>query len=541
MQKDFYAQEGETLSQCLEFIHESLSSLKLGDKERNRAELMCEESLVRLMNHGDFSQTSRIRINIRKFLGNVSIDITVPGQEFNFHEGMSESLNPNDELSPDAIEAIQNMIMRSFGGKVSYRHSRKYNIVTVKAVRSEYSGLYMTLGAFILAVIAGFALKGTEAGVFLNSNILEPVKTIFMNGLKLCAVPVVFFAVVSCFADAGSLSGIKRTGSKVMMYFMFTQIFAILTGLALMLVFRPGAQAGLTASSSAGVQGASVSIMSTITGLIPSDIVRPFLEGNILQVIVLAVLAGSSIGATSAKSVRNIFDELNRVFMDITRTFIRVIPLVVFCSIASLVLTTGTSTLLSVMGVILMLAGANIILFALYWLMVKFLAHLNPAVMYRKSMPALITAASTCSSVAALPDMIKSAENMGIPPSVYSFTLPLGITIGKNISAIYIIVGVMFTANLYGITFSPAELALICIFTLIIVMAAPNIPGGAAVSMSIILANKGLPLDAVPLFVMIGNVIDPLDTATVCAEPLAAALVVSAREKLLSLEAYLDK
>ena len=179
-------------------------------------------------------------------------------------------------------------------------------------------------------------------------------------------------------------------------------------------------------------------------------------------------------------------------------------------------------------------------LFILYWLMVKFIAGLNPAIMYKKSIPALTTAVSTASSVASLPNLMKAAEGMGIPSSIYSFALPLGITINKNVSAVYLIVGVIFTANLYGIVLSPADMLFIFTFIPVIAMATPTIPygGATAVPMSIILASKGMPLETVPLFIMMEAVLDPLATATICTGSITVSLTVSAREKLLDIKAY---
>ena len=359
-----------------------------------------------------------------------------------------------------------------------------------------------------------------------------------MNGLKLCAIPVVFLSTASCMADSGSMSGIKRTGSKILGCFLMTQVVALMIGFGLMLAFRVGEGAGLTAYSSAGAQTGSVSVLDTLVNVIPSDIVRPFLDGNMLQLLALAVILGVSAGLSGAKSVTHIFTELNGIFTKAMEIFLKMIPLVVFCSICSLVLTTGTNTLLSVLGMLLTLAAGDLLLFVVYWLMAKFLAGVDPAVMYRKSLPALVTAVSTCSSAASLPDSMRCANNMGIPSYVHSFTLPLGITISKNISVIYIVSGVMFTANICGRVLTFWDMVFLGISVLIVVMGVVNIPGGAVVVMSVILAQMGLHADTVPLFFMIGTVIDMLDTATVCMMPLTAALVVSAREGILDMTKY---
>lgn len=540
MQKDFIA-DGDVVSQCLEFIHAELETLKMGKRERIRTELMCEESLVGLMAHADFTESERVRVNVSKFLGNVSVYIAVPGREFDFSGVLAGSLNLDEDILPDSAEAIRNMLLRSFSQNLKYRHSGRYNTIKIRAVRSAYSGVYVVLCALISAIAAGLLMRAfapESVHMFVNDNIFVPVRTVFMNGLMLCAIPLVFLSIVSCMSDTGNISGIRHTGGKILGCFLMTQVVALMIAFGLMLVFRVGEGAGLTVPSSVNAQAASVSLLDTLVNVIPSDVVSPFLKGDMLQLIVLAVLLGVSARLSGAKTLTHILTELNDTFTRAMSIFMKIIPLVVFCSIASLILTTGASTLLSVVGITLTLAAGDVLLFVLYWLMVKILAHLNPVAMYKKSLPALITAASTCSSIAALPDAMRCAQNMGVPPHVYSFTLPLGITINKNISLIYLVAGVMFTANIYGRVLTLGDMAFLGISALVLVTGALNISGGAAAVMPVILAQMGIPADTVPLFFMIGAVIDMLDTSTVCVGPIATSLLVSAREGILDIKEY---
>ena len=126
MQKKFVVGNSgtdEALGRALEFINEHLEDLKLNNKDLIHAELMCEESLLRLLKHADFTKINAFTITVRKFFGDVLIDLTVPGQEFDFAASL--------ELSPESE----------------------------KVLRSNYSGLYKTLTALVLAVICGISAK----------------------------------------------------------------------------------------------------------------------------------------------------------------------------------------------------------------------------------------------------------------------------------------------------------------------------------------------------------------------------------------------
>ena len=537
MQKNFTVSNNDTetaLSQVLRYIHETLAAMKLTGRDINRAELMCEEAAASLLTHGIFSDGSSIRVKVSKFFGNVNIKLTVPGEEFAFTGGMYDALSLDDETSPETAEAIRNMLLRSFSENLRYRHAGKYNIITIRALTSSYAGLYIILGAVFSAVIASLIMRSflpESVCMAVNDNIFVPVRSIFMNGLKLCAIPVVFFSILSCMADSGSMSGIKRTGSKILSCFLMTQIITLMIGFGVMFVFQPGEGAALTSTSPVNTELESFSVISTIVNVIPSDIVRPFLEGNMLQLIALAVILGVSAGVSGAKSVIHIFGELNEIFMKATEIFMKIIPLVVFCSIASMILTSGTTVILSVLGIILTLLTGYVLLHIVYMLIIKFSAHMNPARVYSESLPMLITAMSTCSSVASIPDSIRVSEKLSIPSRIHSFTFPLGISVFKNEACLFFIVAALSAANLYGLHFTSGEMISLVISILVLASATPSIPNGGIAILSVLLVQIGCPLEIMPLFMVVESCLDMIATPTICMGAMMLGLVASADER----------
>ncbi|MBQ6674056.1 MAG: hypothetical protein IJM77_05505, partial [Spirochaetia bacterium] len=156
MQKKFQMKGQETIQEILDFNCETLKNFKLDSKERLRTELTFEEVLMRLIEHGDFEEKKNISISINKFLGNVSIDLRVPGSDFEF----LPRLDFYDIESDDGtVENIQNMLLRSLGERISFRHSVGYNTVRIQVYRSQYFNLYLILSSMILAIITGIAAK----------------------------------------------------------------------------------------------------------------------------------------------------------------------------------------------------------------------------------------------------------------------------------------------------------------------------------------------------------------------------------------------
>ncbi|MBQ6435801.1 MAG: hypothetical protein IJJ09_07355, partial [Synergistaceae bacterium] len=174
----------EILPEILKFINLRLTELKLNSKEAVRAELMCEEALIKLLEQGDFTKKKFVLVNVKKFLGDVSIDLQVPGSEFDFYINAGISF-PNDDEDNYAVSAIRNLVLRSFSSDIKYKHQWNYNNVRITAFRSPYSSLYQMLTSLILAVMTGFAMKNfvpEEIAAAINGNVFEPFRSLFLNG-----------------------------------------------------------------------------------------------------------------------------------------------------------------------------------------------------------------------------------------------------------------------------------------------------------------------------------------------------------------------
>ena len=540
MQKNFKENE---LRSALSFIHENLEAFELSHKDSMRSELFCEEALIRLMAHSDFNTTiDYFRVRVRKSFGSVLIDMSVPGPEFDFAESLEL---PDDEAISygDSQEAIQNLLLRSFIGQASFRHSGNFNTVTFTAFRSSYSSLYKLVIALVLAVITGLSMRAfapEELYMTINANFFSVVSSIFINGLKMCAVPVVFFSIISCFADMGNLRGIKKAGAALFTWFVIIQVLAVSAAFLLVFAFGTGKGAGLSITSGvSGFQGNfSLSFRDTIINLMPGNLIRPFLEGNMLQLITLAVLMGSAAGISGAKSVIRGSNELSAIFMRITTILIKIIPLVVFCSVSSMIITTGFNTIISLFNIFLTSLSGHTVMIIICCLSVKFFAGLSPSIMLKKFMNSIITAVSTCSSNAVIPDAMTSAKNMGISPKLYPFAIPLGISINKMSSCVYMTVMVLSVSNMYGLEISPAQVVMLLFSTIILSVATPAISGAGPATLSILFTQMGLPLDLIGPIIAVAAIEDMIRTPANCLGNIVPTLIAAKSADLLDIEEY---
>lgn len=531
----------EALTGALVFIREQLGEMKLNEKDINRAELMCEESLSSLLKRADFSRLKHFAVDVRKLFGDVIIDLRVPGQEFDFYGNAEVPYHSDDDELQETQEAVQSVILRSFSRFIRYKHYRRFNSVRIKALLSNYSGLYKILTILFLAIVSGFVLRNffpESVYMAVNDNIFVPVRTVFMNGLKMCAVPVVLFSIITCLSGMGNASGIQKSGGRLLKYILVFQLASTAIAFGLMYVFRPGAGVNMIASTVETVQGESLSLTGMLMNLVPANLIRPLLEGDMLQIMVIAVILGISVGMAGAKILRDVFGELTAVFMRATRIFMIIVPLAIFCSVASMTITTGVDTLLSVLGIILTLIAGYILLNIFFCIAVKVRTGLSPLVMLRKSMPMIITAFSTCSSIATIPDGMKCCDDMGISQKIYALSIPLCTSICKAAFPITFTVFTLSAANMYGVDLSASSMISIAFSIIVLTISTPGLPGACVIATSALLTQAGCPLDFMGIALSLEAIEDLFNTPTTCMGNVACTVIAADGGNLIDKEKY---
>ena len=531
----------EALTGALGFIREQLGEMKLKEKDINRAELMCEESLSSLLKRADFSRLKHFAVDVRKSFGDVIIDLRVPGDEFDFYGNAEVPYRSDDDELQETQEAVQSLILHSFSRFIRYKHYRRFNSVRIKALLSNYSGLCKILTILFLAIISGFALRNffpESVYMAVNDNIFVPIRTVFMNGLKMCAVPVVLFSIITCLSGMGNESGIQKSGGRLLKYILVFQLASTAIAFGLMHVFRPGAGVKMIAPSVETVQGSTMSLTGMLMNLVPANLIRPLLEGDMLQIIVIAVILGVSVGMAGAKILRDVFRELTAVFMRATRIFMFIVPLAIFCSVASMIIKTGVDTLLSVLGILLTLIAGYILLNIFFCIAVKVRTGLSPLVMLRKSLPMITTAFSTCSSIAAIPDGMKCCDEMGISPKIYSLSIPLCTSICKAAFPITFSVFTLSAANMYGVDLSASSMISLAFSIIVLTISTPGLPGACVIAMSALLTQAGCPLDFLGIALSLGAMEDLFNTPTTCMGNVACTVIAADGGNLIDKEKY---
>jgi Na+/H+-dicarboxylate symporter len=390
---------------------------------------------------------------------------------------------------------------------------------------------WQILIALVLAVVYG---------VFLPDQVdwISWMGTIFLRALQMIIIPLVLSSIISGVTNIGNAENLGRLGLKTIVYYISTSTLAILTGLMLVNIVKPGVGADLNLSQEAQLDLVEHSFKDTLINIIPDNVFSSMTQnGELLSVIFFALIFGFFITQVPSKPQKILSDFFNAVFdvmMKVTLFVIRFTPLGIFGLVAEKIAQQDDlGALIQSLGTYMLVVMAGLAIHALISLPLigRFVGKINPLKHFHAMKTALLTAFSTSSSNATLPLTIQSVEeNDGVSNKISSFTLPLGATINMDGTALYECVAVMFIAQAYNIDLSFGEQIIVVITSILASIGAAGVPMAGLVMITIILSAVGLPLEGVGLILAVDRILDMFRTATNVWSDSTGAVVIAKSE-----------
>jgi Na+/H+-dicarboxylate symporter len=397
---------------------------------------------------------------------------------------------------------------------------------------------WQILIALVLAIFFGIYMKEYIGYVSWMGEI-------FLRALKMIIIPLILSSIISGITNIGNAENIGRLGLKTIIYYLSTSMLAILTGLVLVNIFKPGIGADLNLGHKVDLEIGSESLGQTMINIIPDNIFTSLSDnGQMLSVIFFAMLFGFFITRVGDKPKALLTDFFNAVFdvmMKLTMFIIKFTPFGVFGLVAEKV--AAQDDLLALMqsmglymAVVLMALAIHAII--TLPLLARFVGKVKPLQHFKAMQAALLTAFSTSSSSATLPLTIQSVEdNAGVSNKVSSFTLPLGATINMDGTALYECVAVIFIAQAYGHDLSIIQQVIVVVTALLASIGAAGIPMAGLVMITIILTAVGLPLEGVGLILAVDRILDMFrTTVNVWSDSCGAAIIATSEGEELKVK-----
>ena len=393
-----------------------------------------------------------------------------------------------------------------------------------------------------LKILIGLVL-GVITGLILNKQveILSMVGKAFIDLLKMLVGLIVFSSLVVGMCHISDPKKLGRIGLRTVLFYIVTTIIAICIGLAIVLSVKPGIHLGIPLPSGHGGDG-NLSLIDFLFAIVPSNPFAAFAEGNILQIIVFAILFALAISMAGerAKPVLGFIESLSEVMAKLTHVVMKFAPYGVFALMATAVGALGSKIILPLFWAIGCIFVACLIQVSIiFTLSLKYLAKLEIAPFFKGMKDAIIVAFTTSSSSATLPVNLECArDHLGLSPDISGFVLSLGSTINMNGTAIGQSVLAIFIAQAYGIDVSFTNIIILMFTTLVSAVGTAGIPGSGLVMLSIVLNAMGLPLEGIALVAGIDRLRDMFATVVNILGDAVAAVYVAKKENQIDETKY---
>ncbi|MFB7518214.1 dicarboxylate/amino acid:cation symporter [Streptomyces sp. NPDC056144] len=418
--------------------------------------------------------------------------------------------------------------------------------VSAQSSTAPSSGFRIPKVPFWAQIIAGLVLGGLLGWIARSQDVvwlkdtLGYIGDIFVQLLKLAVAPLVFFAILVSITNLRKVNNAARLASRTLLWFMITSLIAVAIGLAIGLITNPGAGTGLTPADGK-LPKREGSWIDFLTGIIPTDVITPFTELNVLQIVFMAAVAGIAALQLGdrAKPILTLSESILELLQKALWWVIRLAPLGTVGLIGFSIADYGWD-LVSKYATFTadIYIGCALVLFGVYPLLLATVAKVNPLYFFKGAWPAIQLAFISRSSVGTMPVTQRVTERLGVPKEYASFAVPFGATTKMDgCAAIYPALAAIFIAQIFDVQLGIGDYLLIA-FVSVIGSAATAGLTGATVMLTLTLSTLGLPLEGVGLLMAIDPILDMVRTATNVAGQSLVPVIVSAREKILDLTKY---
>ncbi|MCE9678639.1 dicarboxylate/amino acid:cation symporter [Shewanella sp. AS1] len=376
---------------------------------------------------------------------------------------------------------------------------------------------------------------------YITDGVLHVVGTIFISSLQMLVVPLVFISLVCGTCSLSDPSTLGRLGGKTIIFYLFTTAIALITAILVALLIHPG-NASLASENMHFAVKEAPSLANVLINLVPRNPIQAMTEGNMLQIIIFAVIFGFAIShiGERGKRVSALFNDLNEVIMRVVTLIMQLAPYGIFALMGKLALSLGVETFQSVVKYFFVVLAVLIFhAFVVYPLLLKSFSGLSPLIFIRKMRDVQLFAFSTASSNATLPVTIEAAEHrLGVDNKIASFTLPLGATINMDGTAIMQGVATVFIAQVFGIDLTLTDYAMVVVTATLASIGTAGVPGVGLIMLAMVLNQVGLPVEGIALIMGVDRLLDMVRTAVNVTGDSVATVVIAKSENAFDSEVY---
>lgn len=408
-----------------------------------------------------------------------------------------------------------------------------------------------------IALIAG-TVTGTIINNFfmhidvVNKVIVEGIFYVigqgFISLMKMLVVPLVFCSIVCGAASIGDTKTLGKVGVRTIIFYICTTMLAVAVALSVASLINPGLGLDMSAVENvkttidSSATNTDLSLVDTILNIIPTNPIASLANGEMLQIIVFALIVGIILAKLKDKAqlVSNFFQQGNDIMMEMTMMIMKIAPIGVFCLVGRTFSELGFSAMVPMFKyMITVVLALAIQCYGVYMIMLRVFAGLNPFKFAKKFFPVQAFAFSTATSNATIPLNIDTLEEkVGVSRKISGFTIPLGATINMDGTSIMQGVAVVFVAQAFGIHLDPADYLTVIATATLASIGTAGVPSVGLVTLAMVFDSVGLPVSGIGLIMGIDRILDMLRTAVNITGDAVCTTIVAKQNKELDKEVF---
>lgn len=475
-----------------ERVGEFLAKSGVDRREALRIKLTFEEILLEYQ--AQFGEEKNYKLKCTKRLSAIKVEIEVRGEGFNSLEKESG----DGALIHGLLAGI------GLAPTYSYKNGKNYIVFTPK--KKQMSGTLKMFVAIVLSVITGLLLTLLPEGsrTSLSEHFLTPVADLFFSAIAAVSGPFIFLSVLGSICSMGNTETLGKIGKKTIGAILG---YMTVVGLVLTLITTLFFKVTL-----GGISGSDFTkVRDLIYNIVPTNIFEPFINGNSLQIIFIAVLFGVAMLMLSSKIsiVFTMVEQLSTLVQSVMGIVLEALPFALFVIFTNMIVSGTVSDLIGSYKMILLIFLLVIIYLAGMVLWISLRKRLSPLLLIKKALPTFLIALTTASSAAAFSTNIKDAnKKLGIDKYLVDFGIPLGQVLFKMSEFAMFIPVVLTFAESYGIAITPVWLILAYITVWLISFAVPPVAGGAIMGFTVVFAQLGIPMEAMAVAIALNAITD---------------------------------
>ena len=371
---------------------------------------------------------------------------------------------------------------------------------------------------------------------------VKPIGDIFLRMIRMVIAPLVFFSLVSGVTSMSDPASLGRIGMKATAAFLGTTFFAVLFGITVAILLKPGHGINIDfGSPNTELSAKSFDIVTFFVHLVPDNILGSFVNDDVKQVVFFAIFTGITLNmmGKSALPIKDLFHTIAKMILKMISMIIQLSPYGAFALTAWVVGTQGIEVMISLSKLVIAVVIAMAAQYLIFGLLILIFTRMSPIPFYKKSLDYQVLAFSTSSSKATLPTTMQVCrEKLGVSESSTSFVLPLGASINMNGFAINLGLCTIFFAQIMGVTLGIHEYFIIVLTSTLGSIGGAGIPGASLIMLPMVLSSVNLPIEGVAVLAGIDRILDMLRTTINITGDATITLIIDDSEGTLDREKY---